>query len=120
MWFCIGLQEAAGYPVSQTPAWETGRRSSSFARLEVWSLGTSDEFQLFYPSQAINRLCQLWDGYYFVILQLLNGACYVPVLLRCRAHSSEHQTIHEAPEHTEDIQLNNESGHRLARLYIHI
>ena len=27
-----------------------------------WSLETSDEFQLFYPSQAIYRLCQLWNG----------------------------------------------------------
>ncbi len=87
---------------------------------ESWSLGTSDGFRLLYPSQVVYRLCQLWNGYCFVTLQLLNGACYVPVPLRYRAHSSEHQTIHEVPEHIEDIQLNNESGRHLARLGIHI
>ena len=55
-----------------------------------------------------------------VILQLLNGAGYVPVLLRCRVRSFGRQTIHEAPGHTGDIQWNNESERRLATLYIHI
>jgi hypothetical protein len=55
-----------------------------------------------------------------VILRVLHGVLYVPVLLRCRVLSSGHQTIHEVPVHIEDIPLSNESVHRLVRLYIQI
>jgi hypothetical protein len=51
---------------------------------------------------------------------VLNDVYYVPALLRCRARLSGRQTIHEEPVRTGDIQLNNESAHRLAILYIHI